>query len=621
MKRPSLTILLLFLLLYNGIAQVSFQESSQEVGLVFDYKESLKMGGGAVSFDYDNDGDEDIFVVGGQNSDGLFENDGTGQFTDVSMVTGISELTASVMSTAAVTGDIDNDGYREIFIATIGESTAGFGSILANFLLKYNPITSKYENIIESVLIDDVSFCMGGHFFDSNQDGLLDLYLINYVEEPRLLVDGNSVIGFDHDCYDNKLYVNMGGFFIDQTLELGLDSEACSLAATSSDLDVDGFPDLIVANDFGKWLQPNQLFKNNGYSLPYDDISAPSNTNAQMYGMGIGVGDYDEDLDLDFYVTNIGPNFFFRNEGDMVFTSMAEELDIQNTFTENNLLTTGWGAILEDFNNDSYLDLFVSNGYVYSAVDVDDTDQSDELYLGSSNKDFTNVTAESGINFLGPSRGALCGDWNSDGFLDLITITNENLTSNPQNSVNYYKNNSAAGNWIGFDLKGTQSNADAYGTRLIAYSGERKLLREIRGGDSHASQNSSRIHIGLGEIEALDSIVIHWISGKVEVYNDLTINQYHQLTEGTVSSADELHFSVQIRAFPNPATDILNIDIPVGGNSNMEIAIYDNLGQIVIRKNLVNSSNKIDISGLPSGVYTVKCTSNSLANAQTVVIL
>ena len=135
------------------LAQTSFVESSLQKGLNFEYQESLKMGGGAASFDYDKDGDEDIFVVVGQNTDALFENDGNGNFTNVSLETGIRDLTEGYMSTSVVTGDIDNDGYREIFIGTIGDPDSGFNSMKENILLKFDPSTSQYSNIIHSSLI------------------------------------------------------------------------------------------------------------------------------------------------------------------------------------------------------------------------------------------------------------------------------------------------------------------------------------------------------------------------------------------------------------------------------------------------------------------------------------
>lgn len=611
--RTIFTLIVLISFTYTS-AQSVFDEASLSVGLNFEYKEALKMGGGAASFDYDSDGDEDIYIVGGQNPDGLFENDGNGFFTDVSLSTNISVLTESVTTTSVVTGDIDNDGYREIFIGTIGANGTAFEDIKPNILLQYNNSTGTFEDITQSSKLVDESFCMGGHFFDSNQDGYLDLYLINYVAVPKVLQEGSEVIGFDHECHENKLYINNGdGTFSDLTAFYGLDKTACTLAATTSDLDWDGDPDLIIANDFGKWLEPNQLFQNEGEEFSYTNISQSSNTDAQMYGMGIAVGDYDEDLDMDFYVTNIGPNFFFENSGDMVFNDIAEIKGIQNATTENGLNTTGWGAILEDFNNDTYLDLFVANGYVYSAVDIDDEIQNDEFFIGASDHSFTNLTTQSGIEFYGPSRGALKGDWNLDGKLDLITITNENLTQQTQNSINLHNNVTTDNNsWVGFDLKGTTSNADAYGAKIILYADERAFLREVKGGDSHASQGSSKIHFGLGEIQEIDSIVIHWPSGLKETKEGLVTQKYHKIQEGLysiISENDQILSGVNI--YPNPSNVFINIDMYNNDLIPYQLRLFDSTGKKVLEQQVNKKSHKVAIHEITSGIYRIVIFSDS----------
>jgi len=587
--------------------QVTFEENSLSKGLEFDYKESLKMGGGAASFDYDNDGYEDLYIVGGQNPDGLFRNDGNGSFTDMSELTDIATITNSSMTTSVITGDIDNDGIREIFIGTIGTSGTNFESLQPNILLKYNPVTSTYVDITESSLISDISFCMGAHFFDADLDGYLDLYLVNYVSVPSTIQNGGEVVGFDHECYQNKLYINNGnGTFSDKTIAYGLDQEACSLAATSSDLDWDGDLDLIVANDFGKWLTPNQMFQNQGKEIPFLNISQESNTNAQMYGMGIAVGDYDEDLDLDFYVTNIGENAFFENSGNMVFQEIAEEKNIQNATTESGLFTTGWGAMLEDFDNDSHLDLFVSNGYVYSVVDIDDLEQNDELYLGNSDQTFEKVTPECGINFLGPSRGALTGDWNYDGHLDLITITNERLSPDINNSINYYTNKTSDNNWLRIKMTGTESNKDAYGSKVILYADNRALLRENRGGSSHASQSSSSLHFGLAQIQEIDSMIVYWPSGLKETYLDLEINNYHEIIEGTNLTLNKNNQILSdIIIYPNPAKEYINIEIDNENKGNYFIQIFSANGKRVLTKTIKSPTNKIDTSRFQTGLYRI----------------
>lgn len=606
---PKLKLVLsgvLILIILPLHSQALFEETAQTIGLQFEYKEALKMGGGIASFDYDNDGDEDLYVVGGENPDGLFQNDGAGNFTPVSFETNVELLTSELMTTSVVTGDIDNDGYREIFIGTLGSIGSSIEEVQSNIFLKYNPITEQYIDITSTALPPHQSFCMGGHFFDVNLDGYLDLYVMNYVKEPSIIQEGSEIVGFDHVCYKNNLFVNNGdGTFLDLSTSYDLEQVGCTLAATSSDLDGDNDPDLIVANDFGKWLTPNQLFLNDQSNSTFEDISAVSNTNAQMYGMGIGVGDFDEDLDLDFYITNIGENFFFENLGEMNFTNIADDLNVQNSFTSSGLHATGWGAILEDFNNDSYLDIFVSNGYVYSAVDEDDPEQLDELYLGSSEFNFNRIGESCGINNLGPSRGAIQGDWNKDGLLDIITISNENLDDDLHSSIYYYKNISTPLNWIGFDLEGIQTNRDAFGAKAYLYTPERTFLREVRGGDSHASQNSSVVHFGLASINQVDSLVVVWPGGEENVYDNLELNTYNSITEKTISSTSNTEGIHPFNVYPNPAHQLINIDFNQNKTEQSELLILDATGAQTLKIDLKSTTNQIDVSSLHSGLYTL----------------
>ncbi|MFT4533216.1 MAG: hypothetical protein ACJA1A_002736 [Saprospiraceae bacterium] len=378
----------------------------------------------------------------------------------------------------------------------------------------------------------------------------------------------------------------------------------------------------IVANDFGKWLQPNQLFQNEGADIPYVDVSASSNTNAQMYAMGIAVGDYDEDLDLDFYVTNIGENHFFENMGEMNFQDKAAELNIQNTETENGLLTTGWGALLEDFNNDTYLDLLVSNGYVYSVVDIDDTEQNDEFYLGSPEHTFDNATSECGIDFLGPSRGALKGDWNNDGRLDLITITNEKLFPNILNSVNYYQNIGDQNNWVGFKLSGTISNKDAFGARVHLHSGNRTFLKDVRGGDSHASQSSSNLHFGLGDIQEIDSIIIYWPSGLQETLEDLNINKYHIIQEGLSTIINENgQILTEPNIYPNPSNTFFYIETTNKIHSPSLLRIFDSQGALMLEDKRCQTVEKIETKNFAAGLYRLVIYSDSKTISKNILIV
>ena len=597
MRHVYATLSLLFCL-NSLLAQPQFTERSVAAGLGFIYEEMLLMGGGAAAFDFDNDGDEDLYVVGGARHDALFENDGTGNFTDVSDEYGISELTKYSFTTSVTTGDMDNNGYREIFVGTVGP-VGGASGFDRNLLLQFDTLERKYKNIAAQFGLHDTSFCMGGHFFDVNHDGLLDLYVMNYVETPGLIMSNSILVGFDHQCGRNRLYVNTDNmFFTESAASFSLINDGCTLAATTSDMDMDGDVDLLVANDFGKWLQPNELHKNNYPLASFTDVSETSKMNAQMYAMGIAAGDYDEDLDIDYYVTNIAQKRLFQNQGNGTFINKAPQLNIEDTYAiDSTKYTTGWGCFFEDVNNDSYLDLFVANGYVNSAIDKDGQRQADRLFLGNASHTFHDGTMECGIWYEGLSRGAIHADFNRDGKQDILTVTNDILFPGTTNFLQYYENISQEpGNWIAFQLEGQKTNRDAYGTKVLVYAGNRKLLREISGGSSHASQNSSIAHIGLGGLVKVDSVQILWLGAKTETIMLPVINQVHKIKQaekranintggnGTGENGFEISY--------NPAAGEITVAYTGLQFQQVEILVSDVVGRVLLRDDLLMTNGQ-----------------------------
>lgn len=597
MRHVYSTLSLLFCL-NSLLAQPQFTERSVAAGLGFIYEEMLLMGGGAAAFDFDNDGDEDLYVVGGARHDALFENDGTGNFTDVSDEYGISELTKYSFTTSVTTGDIDNNGYREIFVGTVGP-VGGASGFDRNLLLQFDTLEKKYKNIAAQFGLHDTSFCMGGHFFDVNHDGLLDLYVMNYVETPGLIMSNSILVGFDHQCGRNRLYVNTDNmFFTESAASFSLINDGCTLAATTSDMDMDGDVDLLVANDFGKWLQPNELHKNNYPLASFTDVSETSRMNAQMYAMGIASGDYDEDLDFDYYFTNIAQKRLFQNQGNGTFINKAPQLNIEDTYAiDSTKYTTGWGCFFEDVNNDSYLDLFVANGYVNSAIDKDGQRQVDRLFLGNASHTFNDRTIECGIRYEGLSRGAIHADFNRDGKQDILTVTNDILFPGTTNFLQYYENISQEpGNWIAFQLEGQKTNRDAYGTKVLVYAGNRKLLREISGGSSHASQNSSIAHIGLGGLVKVDSVQILWLGAKTETIILPVINQVHKIKQaekranintggnGTGENGFEISY--------NPAAGEITVAYRGLQFQQVEILVSDVVGRVLLQDDLLMTNGQ-----------------------------
>lgn len=591
------TLLCLYFIIQPATAQTLFQERAREAGLEFHHHEAYLMGGGAAAFDVDKDGDEDVYVTGGTGPDALFLNDGTGNFTNESIKYGIMQITRNYTTTSVTTGDIDNDGLREIFVGTVGHNNTE-GIYLENLLLRLNPSTGKFENIASSAGLKDKSFCMGGHFFDANMDGLLDLYVINYVEESGYVNSGGQLVGFDHQCGRNRLYINNGGlFFSEWSSVYGLINDGCGLAATSSDIDGDGDPDLLIANDFGEWIAPNALFQNNYPIASFTDISRHSGMDARMYGMGIAIGDYDEDLDMDYYITNIGRNHFYENQGNQSFYNIAANLHVEDTYAvDGETLTTGWGSFFADINNDTYLDLFVANGFVHSSLAIDGIRQQDRLFISNANYEFTEQSQQSGINFDGLSRGAIYADFNQDGKLDILTVTNHILTPGTVNFLQYYENQSADQNWVSFRLEGRAANRDTYGAKVLLYSNWRTFLREVTGGASHASQSSSILHFGLADITEVDSAQVFWPGGQPETIINPGINQVHHILQKVALEAndDEIPNFVtnKVDIDFEPATNVLTITHLGWQPYKADLLVTDIMGRVVIQKDLALAPNQ-----------------------------
>jgi hypothetical protein len=256
MKNTSFLLLLLWgATLYSQ----TFSEVSNTSGIDHIFEQFANMGGGGVFFDYDNDGWEDLYLTSGKGKDHLYKNLGNGSF---SLITdGWLSITAEYYTVGAVSGDVNNDGYRDLYITTWrGEDNAG--DLERNLLFINNGDGTFSEKGIEYGL-SIASFSMGASILDFNNDGFLDIYTVNYVESSAFLYDDDGAInGFDHDCHENQFYKNNGdGTFSEISTALGLTNNGCALAVMPTDFDQDNDADLYIANDFGEFIIPNTILR------------------------------------------------------------------------------------------------------------------------------------------------------------------------------------------------------------------------------------------------------------------------------------------------------------------------------------------------------------------------
>jgi hypothetical protein len=587
-----------------------FSEYSDSAGINHVLKHQDFMGGGAAFFDYDNDGDEDLYLTSGRDRDQFYENQGDGTFAEIGVAAGF-QMTTDVYTVGVIAGDIDNDGFKDLFVHTRGDSQGGD---LVRNLLFYNNGDGTFNEIWEENS-QDIAFTMGANFVDFDLDGLLDIYVVNYVAVGQFLYDDDgNVSGFDHECFQNTFYKNLGGGSFEK-IDNGLADTGCALAVTSTDFDMDGDLDIYIANDFGEWIQPNKLYQNEETS--FSEVAENYSADVPMYGMGIAVGDIDEDLDFDYYVSNFGRNSLLENN-QATFADIANEAGVDDTYIfEDSLLTVGWGTAFLDIDNDMDLDLYVANGYVPSPDFLpSQLYMNDKLFINDGQSNFLDGSLDYGIDNEQVARGMAYADYDNDGDLDIVSV----VLNVPIGANNWYtrlfKNNKGnEKNWLQMNLEGVEVNRDAVGSKVFLHANGRTLLREVSGGSSHASHNSQRLHFGLEDATTIDSIEVIWTGGqRQQTIYDVAVNQLIDIQEDTtiaiINNVRDVRLADNfITIFPNPTKGELSIELTDTGVAHIEqVEVFTNLGQRVQQLFFENKLRtvSVDLNGLSSGIYFIK---------------
>ncbi len=531
--KNSLAFFVVLLICFPIILQAQYFTNANSIaGIDHFHEHRSHIGGGACFFDYDLDGDEDLYMTGGLSKDHLYRNNGDGTFTNVTDQAGFLK-TESYNTISVVSGDIDNDGYRELFITTREDL---FNFQPSRNLYYKNNGNGTFTEISQLVGFNEEAFSAGATFMDANQDGFLDLFVINYVESSGFTYDeNNEVNGFAHICYENYFYLNNGdGTFNEMGATLGVNDTGCSLGVTATDYDMDDDVDIYLANDFGEFIVPNLMYENQYPNLNFNDVSASTGADIGLYGMGLAVGDYDLDGDFDYYISNLGRNVLIENGPNNQFTDVTNPAGVTNTYSSEGLgfLTTSWGTAFLDYNNDRHPDLFVCNGQIPAAefINTGALDPN-KLYLNNGNKTFTDISAAAGIDDVQKGRGMAYSDYDQDGDLDIVTVViNRDIYEAP-NSILYRNDVGNSNNWIQFKLEGVQCNRDAYGCKVRVHTNGLELVQEVSGGSSHASQNSSILHFGLQNATSVDMVEIDWLGGDTETFYNVPANQLHHYVE------------------------------------------------------------------------------------------
>jgi hypothetical protein len=501
-------------------------------------------GTGVAIFDYDNDGWPDIFVVNGTTleqlsaasapTNHLYHNNHDGTFTDVTMKAGLAH---TGWGQGVCVGDYDNDGNEDLFVTYYGKNVLYHNNGNGTF----TDVSDKAH-----VAGTGGAWSTGCAFLDYDRDGKLDIFVATYVdfdlktapapgERASCLWKGVPVMCGPRGLHwgKNILYHNNGdGTFEDVTAKAKIDQTNghYGFSVSTFDFDDDGWADIYVACD----STPSILYRNN-HDGTFTDVAVTAGAafnedGKEQAGMGSTIGDYNGDGRLDIFKTNFSDDTatLYRNNGDGTFDDV--------TFPAGLGLYTkylGWGTMFLDVDNDGWPDLLLVNGHVYPEVDSQhlgsDYREPRILYHNIGNGKFEDISANAGpgVTAAASGRGLAVGDLWNDGRISAVI---SNMNAPVSLLVNQLK---SSNHWIAIKTVGTRSNRDGIGAKIRVKVGHRILVDEVRSGSSYDSNNDMRVHFGLGAATKLDWLEVRWPNGLSERFADVRLDAVNTLKEGS----------------------------------------------------------------------------------------
>ena len=556
MKRRSSIIGILILFLIATVVQgplippvsadtnIQFVDVTQEAGIHWKHVDGRSgqkyfmetLGSGAAFFDYDADGDPDLYFVNGAPLPGyvsqeiptncLYRNNGDGTFTDVTKKAGVGD---TGYGHGCAVGDYNNDGQLDLYVTNYG----------TNRLYRNNG-DGTFAEVAESVGVTEPRWSTSCAFADYDRDGNLDLYVVNYIvfdinENPWCGLREKGIRAYcepdNFIAQSDTLYRNNGdGTFTDATQTAGIyNTTGKGLGVVWGDYNNDGAADIYVAND----STGNFFYRNNGDGT-FEEVGfmvgvALSENGAAENGMGTTFGDWNNDGWFDLTVTNYAQqtNTLYHNDADGFFTDATTTTKTaQRTYPY-----LGWATAFIDYDNDGYQDLFVANGHLHenlAELGQEGTyGQRNLLFRNNSNGTFTEIseTLGPGMKLTDVSRGATFADYDLDGDIDIV-VTNSNTA--PRLLRNDGGNRK---NWLQIRLTATNGSTDAIGARVKITTGKLTQTREVRSGDGYLSQQDLTLHFGIGDSEQVDSIEVQWQSGAKQLIGSVPANQVLSLEE------------------------------------------------------------------------------------------
>lgn len=532
-----------------------FRDIATETGLIFDHRNGASgkhympeiMGPGVALFDFDNDGDLDVYLVQGVALDGngtsvagaagsmpgnrLFKNllSETGQlrFVDVTAQAGVGHIGYGM---GVAVGDYDNDGRLDLYVTNFGRN-----------VLFHNNGDGTFTDVTAKAGVEDEHWSTSAAWVDFDGDGWLDLFVCNYVD---FTVTGNrgcvSASGEPDYCtpkmyrpVPSRLFRNLrNGHFEDVSDAAGINRfYGPALGVVCADFNHDGKPDIYVAND----TAANLLWLNKGdgtfREAALDTGVAYSAEGKPKAGMGVTIADVQDDGSNVLLVTNLTREGVTAFRGDR--TGQFEDVTAQLGLLQPTFGLTGFGAQWFDYDNDGFLDLFIANGAVTLPEATQRSSspyaQRNQLFHNERGKKLRDVSDLGGPAFSsgGVSRGAAFGDIDNDGAIDIVVANNNG-------PVELLHNECAQGtHWLTLKLECPRENQFAIGARAALISSRKvSAWRYVRTDSSYLSANDLRVHFGLGKETAVDAVLVVWPDGKAERFERTGIDRIVTLRKG-----------------------------------------------------------------------------------------
>ncbi len=486
---------------------------------------------GLLIADYDGDGDLDIYVVNMKGTPNpLYRNDGGGVFTDVATEAGVAD---AYNGHGGCFGDYDNDGNLDLYVANWDDNTHD-----PNLLFRNNG-NRTFTDVTEGAgLSERPADSHGAIFMDYDNDGYLDIFVPSSYESSIL--------------YHN----NDGETFTDVATEVGIDAVRRIHGMDSADYDNDGDLDIYV----GDYDNPNALYRNNGGDT-FTDVAAEAGVDVRENSHAISFCDYNNDGYMDIVVVNddYHEDFIYKNNGGETFTKLSDEIGFVSS-------DKGVGVAIGDYDSDGDVDVYISNN-----------GQNNRLLENQGGDTFSDATSGAGVGHPGGDRAPVFFDYDDDGDLDLYLC-------NRDGSNVLYRNEGTGNNYLKVGLVGTVSNRSGIGTRVRAVSGDLAQIRDLTGGGGAFQR--LELYFGFGKRSQIDSLIVAWPSGNIDVLTSVEPNRKITVVEGQTTIVEETgtvkpaRFALH-QGYPNPFNSQIRIPFELGQGVRTSLSIYNILGQEV----------------------------------------